>query len=158
MAISVKKNTVIAVEIEDTEGVYKAPTSGSSYVQTLADGTEVTGAKELLERNIFTGSIGKTTPLTGTRTVSGSLPTETRASSVEGAAPEYDALMQSALGSRRQGVQVTSKTGHTSSRLEIEDADIANFEIGDIVLVKEAGAFHVSPVIAKDETASAAIY
>lgn len=156
MAIGVKKNTVIAVEIEDTEGVYKAPTSGDSYVQTLADGTEVSGAKELLERNIFTGSIGKTTPLTGTRTVSGSLPTEARASDVEGDAPENDALMQSALGSRRQGVQVTSKTGHTASRLEIEDADIANFEVGDIVLVKEAGAFHVSPVVAKDETVAAA--
>ena len=46
MAIAVKDNTVIGIEIEDTEGVYKAPTADTSYVQTLADGTEVSFAKE----------------------------------------------------------------------------------------------------------------
>lgn len=152
MAIAVKDNTVIAVEIEDTEGTYKAPTSSSSYVQTLSDGTELTPAKELLERNIFNGSIGKTTPLTGTRTVSGSLPVETRASSTEGAAPEYDALMQSAFGSRKQGTASTTKTGNSASVLEIEDADISKYSVGDIVLVKESGAYHVSPISAVDST------
>jgi hypothetical protein len=152
MAIAVKDTTVIAVEIEDTEGVYKAPTAGTSYVQTLSDGTELTPAKELLERNVFNGSIGKTTPLTGTRTVSGTLPTETRASDVEGAAPEVDTLMQSALGTRKQGVSATTKTGNTASQLEIEDADIAQYSVGDIVLVKEAGAYHVSPIVAVDST------
>lgn len=156
MAIAVKDNTVIAVEIEDTEGTYKAPTSSSSYVQTLSDGTELTGAKETLERNIFNGSIGKTTPLTGTRTVSGSLPVETRASSVEGEAPEYDALMQSALGSRKQGASSTSATGHTASRIEIEDADISKYSVGDIVLIKESGAFHVSPISLVDSSIGAA--
>ena len=156
MAIAVKDNTTIGVEIEDTEGTYKAPQSANSYVQTLSDGTEITPAKELLERNIFNGSIGKTTPLTGTRTVSGSLPTEARASSVEGDEPEYDALMQSAMGSRRQGVEVTSGETHTTTVINIENADISNFEVGDMVLVKEAGAYHVSPISAVDDTVDAA--
>ena len=76
MAIAVKDNTVYAVEIEDTENVYKAPTANTSYVQTLSDGAEMSPAKELLERNIFNGSLGKTTPRTGIRTVTGSLPVE----------------------------------------------------------------------------------
>lgn len=157
MALTVKDNTVIGVEIEDTEGVYKAPTANTSYVQTLSDGTEMTPAKELLERNIFNGSIGKSTPLTGTRTVTGSLPVENRANSVEGSAPEYDALMRSGLGSRRQKTSdTTTKVGNSASVLQIEDADIADFVVGDIVLVKEAGAFHVSPVIAVDPTGGAA--
>lgn len=156
MAIAVRDNTTIAVEIEDTEGTYKAPSAATSYVQTLSDGTEMNPAKELLDRNIFNGSIGKTTPLTGTRTVSGALPTECRASDVEGAAPEYDALMQSALGSRRQGSAVTSETGHTSSVIYVGDADIGEFSVGDIVLVKESGAYHVSPITAVDTTVSAA--
>lgn len=156
MAIAVKDNTIIAVEIEDTEGVYKAPTSGSSYVQTLSDGTELTPAKELLERDIFNGSIGKTTPLTGTKTVSGALPTECRASSVEGSAPEYDALMQSALGRRRQGSASVTKVGNTATTLEIEDADISKYNVGDSILVKEPGAFHVSPIVAVDDTLGAA--
>lgn len=157
MALTVKDNTVIGVEIEDTEGTYKAPQSANSYVQTLADGTELTPSKELLERDIFNGSIGKSTPLTGTRTVSGSLPVENRANSTEGDAPEYDALMQSALGSRRQKTtDTTTKTGHTTTQIEIEDADIGDFAVGDIVLIKEAGAYHVSPIIDVDTTAAAA--
>ena len=85
MAISVKDNTSYAVEIEVTEGTYVAPTAATSYVQTLSDGAELTPAKESLERNIFTGSIGKVTPRTGLRSVSGSMPVEMRASETEGA-------------------------------------------------------------------------
>lgn len=157
MALTVKQNTAIAVEIEDTEGTYKAPTAATSYVQTLSDGTEMTPSKELLERNVFNGSIGKTVPRTGQRTVSGAVPTEARASATAGAAPEYDALMRSALGLRRQKTTTTTtKTGNTASQLEIQDADIGDFAVGDIVLVKEAGAYHVSPITAVDTTATLA--
>jgi len=157
MALTVKDNTVIGIEIEDTEGTYKAPTAATSFVQTLSDGTELTPAKDLLERNIFNGSIGKSKPLTGTRTVSGSLPVEMRASDVEGSAPEYDALMRSAMGSRRQKTSdTTTKTGHTASQIEIEDADIGDFAIGDIILVKESGDFHVSPITAVDPSGGSA--
>ena len=38
----------------------------------------------LLERNIFNGSLGKTTPRTGMKSVTGALPTEMRASATEG--------------------------------------------------------------------------
>lgn len=157
MALTVKDNTVVAVEIEDTEGVYKAPTAASSFVQTLSDGTELTPAKELLERNVFNGSIGKSKSLTGTRTVSGAMPVEMRASEVEGAAPEYDELMRSAMGSRRQKTSdTTTSTGHTAAVINIEDADIGDFVAGDCVLIKEPGAFHVSPVTAVDPTPGSA--
>lgn len=157
MALTVKDNTKVGVEIEVTEGTYVAPDDANSFVQTLSDGFELTPSKELLERAIFNGSIGKSTPRTGTKTVAGSLPVEARANSSAGEAPEYDALMRSALGSRRQLVSaITTKTGHTTTRLEIEDADIGDLEVNDIILVKEAGAYHVSPIIAKDDTASAA--
>lgn len=157
MALTVKDNTTYAVEIEVTEGTYVAPSAGSSFVQTLSDGAEIVPSKELLDRSIFNGSIGKTTPRTGTKTVSGALPVEMRASENEGEAPEWDALMRSALGSRRQKTaDTTTATGHTTSVIQIEDADIADFTVNDIVLIKEAGAFHVSPVIAVDPTVAAA--
>ena len=151
MALTVKQNTKIAIEIEDTEGTYKAPTAASSYVQTLADGTEISPSKELLERNIFNGSLGKTQPRTGTRTVSGSIPVECRALSTAGGAPEYDALLRSALGGRRQATTTTTtkSSGNTSTVLQIEDADISKFNVGDIVLVKQSGEYHVSPITAK---------
>ena len=157
MALTVKDNTKVAVEIEVTEGTYVAPTADTSFVQTLSDGFELTPAKELLERSIFNGSIGKTTPRTGTRTVSGSIPVECRASETTGDAPEYDKLLRSAMGSRKQlAAPVTTKTGNTASVLQIDDADIGEFEVDDIILVKEAGAYWVSPITAVDPSSGTA--
>lgn len=157
MAIAVKDNTVVAVEIEVTEGTYVAPSAATSYVQTLSDGFELTPAKETLERNILNGSIGKTTPLTGTRSVSGSMPVEMRANSVEGAAPEYDKLMRSAFGLRRQVTTTTiddadAGSPHTTSRMYLLDADASKYNIGDVVTVKVGGDYHTSPVIAVSDT------
>lgn len=157
MAIGVKDNTVYAVEIESTEGTYVAPTADTSYVQTLADGAELTPAKETLERSILNGSIGKSTPLTGTRSVTGALPVEMRANSTEGDAPEYDKLMRSAMGSRRQAatstIDATDSGGtHTTTRAYLPDASAGLYEVGDMLTVKKAGAYHTSPVTAKSDT------
>lgn len=156
MAIAVKDNTSYAVEIETTEGTYRAPQSTNSYVQVLKDGTEMTRSQELLQREIFTGSIGKTQSRLGTRSVSGSMPVEFRAGDSEGAAPEADKLYTSALGGKKTRAAITTKTGNTQSRLEIEDLDISEFSKYDIVLVKEAGSFEMSWVFSVDTTPAAA--
>ncbi len=158
MAIAVKKNTSYAVMIEAVEGVYQVPAGVSSYVQTLAEGDEMNGSKELLERNILTNSIGKTSPRTGQFQVSGSLPVEARSHSTEGSAPEYDALIRSALGTRRQitTTTTTKAVGNTATVLQIEDADISKFNVGDIIMTKGAGAYHVSPITAKSTGAGTA--
>ena len=153
MAIAVRDNTVYAVEVEVTEGTYVAPSANTSYVQVLADGAEMSPAKELLERNVFTGNIGKVTPRTGLRTVSGSMPVEMRASETEGGAPEFDKLMRSAMGSRRQVTATTisdvdSATPHTISRMYLLDASANKYIVGDIVTIKKAGDYHTSPIIA----------
>lgn len=158
MANSVKDTTVYAVEVESTEGTYVAPTSATtSYVQVLSDGAEMNPSKDLLDRNIFTGSIGKVQPRVGMKSVTGSLPTELRASDVEGDAPEADALMRSALGSRRQITTTTiddldSGGTHTTTKAYLADADGSKYSIGDIITVKTAGAFHTSPIIAVSAT------
>lgn len=156
MAIAVKDNTSYAVEIETTEGTYVAPQSDQSYVQVLQDGAEMTRSQELLERNIFTGSIGKTQSRLGTRSVTGAMPVELRAGDSEGAAPEADKLYTSALGSKKTRASVTTKTGNTATRLEIEDADISGFSKYDIVMVKEANSFEMSWVFNVDTTIGAA--
>lgn len=160
MGIAVKKNTAYAVEIEDTEGTYKAPTAGTSFVQTLDSGADVLPSKQLLTRNIFTASIGETSPLTGEFQATAAMPVEARANSVEGSAPEYDKLLRSALGTRHQITTTTTSksSGNTASIVQIQDADIGKFSVGDIVMVKMAGAFHVSPILSKTSgTGSATI-
>lgn len=157
MSIAVKNNTVMAVETEVTEGTYIAPVAATSFVQTLADGSEMTPAKELIERNVFNGSIGKSTPRSGIKSVSGSLPVEYRAAELEGAAPEYDKLLLAAMGQKRSmAAALVTDTGHTTSVINIQDADIGDINVGDMVMIKQVGAFHVSPVSQVDDTLGAA--
>lgn len=153
MSIAVKNNTTWAVETESTEGVYAAPVSADSFVQTLVDGTEMTPAKELIERNVFNGSIGKSTPRSGIKSVSGSLPVEYRASTDTGAAPEYDKLLLSALGQKRSmATTLTTASGHSTTQIYINNADIGDVNVGDIVMLNIAGNYHVSPVTVVDDT------
>jgi hypothetical protein len=159
MALTVKENTKVAVEIESTEGVYVAPTGANSFIQTLTDGTELTPAKELLERNVFNGSIGKSTPRTGMKSVTAAMPVEMRAGETEGSAPEMNPLLLSALGQTRSNASAfNSSTGHTTTQININDADIGKVKIGDIVVIKEPTAYHVSPVVAVSETLGSASF
>jgi hypothetical protein len=158
MGLTVKKNTALGVMEEVTEGTYVAPDAATKYVQTLADGFELNPEKELLERNIFTASIGKTSPRVGQTQVSGAVPVEARANSTEGGAPEFDLLMKSALGNKRTiaSTTTTKASGNTAAVLQIEDADISKFNVGDIVMTKADGAYHVSPISAKSAGAGTA--
>jgi hypothetical protein len=159
MAIGVLKNTtIIGVEEEVTEGTYVAPSAATSYIQPLEDGFSLTPAKELVERTILTSSIGNPTPRVGTRTVEAALPVEFRGSGVEGGAPDFDLLLKGLLGnSRTIAAQVTSKAvAHTASQIEIEDADIGDFTVGDIIAVLEAGDHSVHAVESVDPSGGAA--
>lgn len=151
MALTIKDNGKYAVMVESSAGTYEAPAGAGDFVGVLKDGAELNPAKDLLERNIFTGSIGKVAPRTGTRTVSGALSVELKAGSTAGADPEYSQLIKGALGgSRNRATAVTTKaSGNTATVLQIEDADIADLQVGDIIVVKQAGAYHVSPITAR---------
>ena len=159
MADAVKDNTVYAVEVESTEGTYVAPASDASYVQTLSDGAEMNFAQETLSRDIFTGSIGKVKSRTGTKTSNGSMPVELRANSTEGDAPEFDGLIRSAMGLRRQVTATTidstdSGMAHTTTRVYLADADANKYQVGDSITIKSAGSFHTSPITAVSNVAS----
>ncbi len=156
MAIAVKNNTLVAVMIESVEGIYEPPAAATDFIQTLSDGLEMTPTREVLERQIFNGSIGMSTARTGIRSVTGSIPVEFRASETEGAAPEYDELLLGALGQKRSTATFNTDTGHSTTVINILDANIGDIQIGDMVMIKEVGDFHVSPVIAVDDTPSSA--
>lgn len=158
MSTAVKKNTAVGVMEEVTEGTYVAPSGTTKFVQTLVDGFELSPSKEQLARNIFTSSIGQTAPRTGQFQVTGTIPTEFRAFSTAGGAPEYDALLKSALGGKRivATTTTTKSSGNTDVLLQLDNADKDKFNIGDIVMVKQSGAYHVSPISALSRTVDAA--
>jgi hypothetical protein len=147
MAFISKKSAVIYVTQEVTEGTAVNPTLGVQAVGVLADGFELNGEKELVERNVLRTGIGKQVPLTGIKSATVSLGVEASASKVEGDAPEFDLLIKGALGGKRQvTTEVTSTTGHSVDKVYLSAGDLSKFNVGDIVLVKETAHSHISPV------------
>jgi hypothetical protein len=152
----------VAVEIEATEGVYQAEQAGASFLEVLSEGLEFSPSKELIERNNRTSTVETVASRVGQKSMAGSIPVEFRAGDSEGQAPEFDALLRALMGGKRTGSASISKTGHTNTVIEIEDADISKYNVGDIVKVKEydasAGADedHVSPIVAVDDSIGAA--
>jgi hypothetical protein len=159
MATGITKNTtIIGLAVESTEGTFLAPQGATSYVAPLEDGFELTPSKELIERNILTSSISNPTPRTGMESVTVQIPVEMRASGVEGGDPDFDPLLKGALGSRRQiaAQNTTKNSGNTGSVLQIEDADIADYNVGDMIVVLESGGHHPCFITAVDSTGGAA--
>lgn len=157
MADMVKNNTKVAIKEETTEGTYAPPTVGADFLSPLADGLEFSPTKELLERNILNASIGKSTPRTGMKDVTGSIPVEAKASGTEGAEPEYGLLVEAALGGKRQVTTTTADDTdaggpHTTTRIFLADADAGKYNIGDVAHVKVSGDHHISPISAKSDT------
>jgi hypothetical protein len=154
----IRKNSIIGIEEEVSEGTYLAPQANTSYIQPLEEGFDMNMARELLDRGLLTSAPGKETPRLGMRSVTATLPVEYRGSGTEGAQPDFHPLLKSALGGNREiAAQVTSKNvAHTALEIEIEDADIGNFSVGDVVCVLESGAHEVRPISAIDSGAGTA--
>lgn len=159
MGFTIKQNTKVAVEKEVTEGTHVDPATGAAFISPLADGLEVTPAKEQLDRNNLNASIGKSTPRTGLKSVTGTIPVEMKSNGTEGAAPEYGPLMESCLGAERSEVSLTMSdaddaggNAYSDSIIRLADADASKINVGDIVTTKRAGAYHTSPVSSVNNT------
>lgn len=144
MGYTIKNNTKVAVMKETTEGEYVAPSSGSDFVQAMADGLEMSPSRELLERNVLGTGLGKINPRLGLKSVTGSIPVYMRAGSTATAATESDYLLESLMGSKRSSASIISGTAHTASVIKV--ASTTNLKVGDTVVVKAAGAYHKSPI------------
>ena len=153
MAIGlIKQNTIIGIESESTEGTYVAPSASTSYITPLSDGFESSPAREVIDRGLLNASPGKETPRLGIKSVSSALPVEFRASGIEGADVDHGLLIKGALGATRSGVTKNTSGVSTSTVLALADGDGANFNIGDIVVVKRSGLHEARPITAVSTT------
>lgn len=143
MSYTIKNNSKVAIK-EATEGIYAAPDTGTDFVQVLADGLEITPAREVLERNVLGTGLGKVAPRAGLKSVSGSIPVEMKAGSTAGSEPEYGLLLESLMGSKRSSISIVTGLGHTTSLIYLSDT--SNLSLGDTVTIQEVGAYHSSPI------------
>jgi len=156
MGFVVKNSTSIYLKEESTEGVYVAP-SASDAIEVLSDGAGFEYTKEEVTRNLLTSTIEVVASRVGMASVSGNVPVEYKAGSVEGAYPREKVLYKSLLGGARQiTTNTTTKTGNTATVLQIQDADISKFHKGDIIVVKQSGAYEARPISAVTTTLGSA--
>ncbi len=157
MADTVKKNTAVYVVVETVEGEYAPPVTGADAVQPLADGLEMSPTKELIDRNIARGGIGKVAGRPGQESVTATIPVEFKAGSTPGSAPEYGQLLKAAMGSVRTGSTTTASTtdGATgsASRIPLPNAAANKYHENDMVKVRHAGVDHIVRVVSVVNTA-----
>src|SRR5574343_984130 len=145
-----KNYTLTGFKEETTEGTFNAP-ANSDYIETLEDGVKITATRETKARNVMTGDRMRQDLRLGSKNIEVEAPVEMKAGSAEGEAPAYQKMFES-FGFKNRGLSstVTTQTGHTTSVINISNSDISNFKVNDIVLIKEAGDFHCSPIYAVD--------
>lgn len=154
MATPVNKlETVVGVAKEVTEGTYVAPTDFLLSLPGIANNP----AREELVRENLRADIGEVAPRIGIKTIETGVPLELKAGGTEGADPEMDLFLESALGNKRTiSVRVTTKAGNGTTQLEIEDADIASLSVGDFIIVLESGDHTMHFITVKDSGAGTA--
>lgn len=146
MADTILKNTKLAIMKEVTEGAELLPAAAGDFMGFLEDGANemVKPTAEFLERGQLSAGLDKDTSRLGIKSAAGTIGVEFK-SGEAAASPEWGVMAESALGATSAGsVDNTSSTGHTTSVINF--ASTAAFAVGKIVLVKEAGAYHVSPI------------
>lgn len=146
MSEMILKNSKVALEPEVTEGLLVLPSAAGSFISVQEDSVNelLTPAKEALERTGLTASMDKAASINGMKSVTGSTKVEYKAGE-SAAAPEYGIMVQSALGATSVASNAhTTTTGNTTSILYL--ASTTGLAAGDIVLVKESGKYHVSPI------------
>jgi hypothetical protein len=152
-AIGVVTNeSSLALVKEVTEGTVVAPSSGTDYIEVLADSLEFQKTREDLSRDTLSSTTEMEASRVGIPEVSGSLGVEFRASATEGAYPQaLEVLAESLMGGKRTAVTDTTTTGNTSTVLEF--GATPPFNVGDCVLVKASGgAYEVRPISAVGAT------
>ena len=142
-----------AVSPSAPAGTYKAPAAGDA-VQVLNEGLAFNPTQEIVDRDIRTSTIEQREGRTTTRGITLTIPTELRANTTEGGAPEPDKLYESVLGGKRQRSDTTLQTASSQTAVSnkrrafaVDAGDIAKFRIGDPVRIFSAGVIDFVSVV-----------
>lgn len=154
MSFVVKGKSSVYLKEETTEGVYEAPVA-TDAIEVLEDGLSFEMTRNEIERNLLSSTIEVQASRLGLKEVTGTVPVEFKAGATEGSAPRENVLYKSLMGGQRLLSAVTSLTGHTTTEIFIDEADVANFKKNDVVLIKQSGAHEVRPIAEVDDTLGA---
>lgn len=148
MAVLIKKNKQVAIEIESVSGVYEGAPDPKSFIKAQAEAVTLNKTKEELTQELLGTGIGSDFTLHGLATASGSIGMPMTTNIVEGAKSPLSDSLQSLLGSMRVVASLTS-TAATASLLTFASHSIKK---NDVIIVKSAGLFEARPVASVTST------
>lgn len=145
MADVIKENSKLGIMKEVTEGTYVAPAGNTDFIETTEDGATIEGTREKKDRNVMSGDRVKRNFRLSKKDVSASVPLEFKAGDTEGVAPKWTEMLESlGMSVDTMTSSVTSGASHTTTVINV--ADTSEFSVNQIVMIKESGAYHVSPI------------
>ncbi len=155
MAISTRSDAA-AIKKEVTEGTPVVPAAGTDFI-AVQEGFSISTTFETLTNAEKTGTIGSSAPEQGKENTAITLEHYARGSGVEGQAPNYGVLLESAFGSTTVvATERNTIAASTTSVLKVDTGEGVEFPRGRPVLVKDPLATHsvrwVSDVATDDLT------
>jgi len=139
------RNSVIAVKEETTEGTPVSPTAATDYV-AQRPGFDMTPEFEQLANDEFKSNIGTSKGTLGIETPTVTFPQYLRHSGTEGQAPNYGLFLKSLFGEEKILAEYDTVAGSTTTVINVDTGEGANFSKGDAVLVKNPSGFEIRHV------------
>jgi len=141
------RSSVLAVVVEDTEGVLKEPTVGTEFI-AIQDDLSMEGAFEDLENAELKNSLGKAKSIRGIENPTSSYSHYLRASSIEGQPPGYGAVLKAGFGS--ENVKTTERDtvgGSTVSAVNVDAGEGLEYQRGMGMMIKDStNGYSMRPV------------
>jgi len=150
MAVTANRKTVMALVREATAGTPVSPTGGVQFV-ALQEGFSMSPGQETTPNNELTPTIDTKADIVIRENPTSSVGHYFRHSGVEATAPNYDILIESALGSKVAAIAETSVSGAVSGNVSTQATITLNasgnlFDRGYAVLAKSSSGYFVRNV------------
>lgn len=137
------RSSVFGIRQESASGTLIKPNAATQFIP-LRSGFNIEANIEEITSDELVNDIGASKSLSGKESPAGSHNAYLKHSEVEGQAPEFGLLIESALGSKTvNGTEYTVTTGSvagdadTRASLEMASDNEDNFEVGQAVLIKD---------------------
>jgi len=145
MSVELTRKTVGAIIAESTVGTPVIPSSATDFIELQDGAFELTPEFEVLENAELRASIGSAKPIIGLENPTGSMSHYLRHSGVEGTAPNYSELIETAFGAKvvnaTQYDTISGSTAGTSTAravIKVDTGEGAAHQRGQALLIKDA--------------------
>lgn len=159
-----QRSSVLAVVKEDVQGQLKQPTSGDDFT-VLNEGFSVEGARETVESVELVNDIGASKAFATKEAPTASFPKYFKHSGVEGQAPDYSIMVESAMGQLflnpvEYATDAGSEAGDAANQafLQLATGEAANFRVGQALLIKYPSNTHAVRNVDSVDTVNDRLY